>query len=58
MAVHLGIVLSFIILFVRYFFNVSRRKTRKLVNQFPGPSPILPFIGNSLVLSCKPEGIG
>jgi hypothetical protein len=26
------------------------------VNEFPGPTPTLPFIGNILLFACKPEG--
>jgi hypothetical protein len=36
----------------------KNKRIRKLLDQFPGPSPTLPILGNSLLFNCRPEDIG
>jgi hypothetical protein len=55
---HLGIFLSSFIILCLYCSGWNNNKLKKLVNGFPGPRPTLPFIGNILILACKPEGKG
>jgi hypothetical protein len=34
----------------------GKKKLRRLVNGFPGPNPVLPLVGNSLLLALDPKG--
>jgi hypothetical protein len=38
--------------------SANNKRIRELVDQFPGPRPTLPILGNSLLFNCHPEDIG
>jgi hypothetical protein len=40
----------------RWTESAGKKKLRRLVNGFPGPNPVLPLVGNSLLLALDPKG--